>query len=193
MEAPLVTDVMALPEPERLPYALNLIRALSQPSDAMKQHLKDTIGSTPKEAAILHYLLQREGQPVSKEALYEAVCGPLSDVEIKIIDVWVCKVRKKLPEGADIKTHWGFGYSATPGSSDVLGRPIEAPITATPRCRDGNPLDSIRDRWTEEDDQNLAEMADSGSDLWAMAEEMGRTERAVRDRLKIVRPAWSMK
>jgi len=67
-----------------------------------------------------------------------------------------------------------------------------APITTTPRCRDGNSLDSVRDRWTEEDDQNLAGMADSGSDIWAMAEEMGRTERAVRARLKIVRPAWRM-
>ena len=37
--------------------------------------------------------------------------------EEKIIDVLVCKIRKKLkPYGIDIKTHWGRGYYLPPRS-----------------------------------------------------------------------------
>ncbi|GAA2871795.1 DNA-binding response OmpR family regulator [Aminobacter niigataensis] len=40
------------------------------------------------------------------------------DPEIKIIDVWICKLRKKLlPLGVKIETVWGRGYRLLPVAS----------------------------------------------------------------------------
>ena len=64
---------------------------------------------TRKEAAIVATLMQH-GR-VSKERLYFALYGQSDDPpDPKIIDVFVCKIRKKLPEGVEIKTIWGAGY-----------------------------------------------------------------------------------
>jgi len=41
------------------------------------------------------------------------------DPEIKIIDVWICKLRKKLqPLGVNIQTVWGQGYRLMPVASE---------------------------------------------------------------------------
>lgn len=40
--------------------------------------------------------------------------GFAGDPGIKIVDVWVCKLRRKLrPLGIGIKTEWGMGYALT--------------------------------------------------------------------------------
>ena len=41
---------------------------------------------------------------------------------MKIIDVWICKMRKKLrPYGIEVKTAWGAGYEI-PEASEVIAR-----------------------------------------------------------------------
>lgn len=46
--------------------------------------------------------------------------------EIKIIDVWIYKMRQKLkPFGIEIKTEWGIGYSM-PKASKVIARQLIA-------------------------------------------------------------------
>jgi DNA-binding response OmpR family regulator len=46
--------------------------------------------------------------------------------EEKILDVWVCKMRKKLtPYGIEIKTHWGVGYEM-PEESKARARELMA-------------------------------------------------------------------
>lgn len=66
---------------------------------------------TPKEAAMLSHLTTRE--IASKESLYGVLySGSLEQPDIKIIDVFICKLRKKLsPHGVEVKTVWGRGYS----------------------------------------------------------------------------------
>lgn len=189
-EAPLVADVLALPEEERLTYALDLIRSLSQPSQHMSLYLTETYRMSPREADLVNYLAKREGRPISKIDLFDACWGPLSEAQIKIVDVLICKARSKLPPGAKIETVWGFGYKAAVGTSAALGSPvIEEGITAKPRpasdrsARNG-------ERWAPYEDAELARMADNHSNLRSMAEETGRSERAVRDRLKVVRPLY---
>lgn len=73
----------------------------------MKVHL------TGKEYAILELLVLRKGMVLTKEAFLNHLYGGMDEPEVKIIDVFICKLRKKLQSaGADnlIGTVWGRGY-----------------------------------------------------------------------------------
>ena len=69
---------------------------------------------TSKEYAILELLSLRKGTPLTKEQFLTHLYGGMDEPEVKIIDVFVCKLRKKLEEatGGDnyIETVWGRGY-----------------------------------------------------------------------------------
>lgn len=69
---------------------------------------------TPTEARLVRALKRADGSPVSKDSLYTAMYfDRTSDDELpgpKIVDVIVCKIRKKLV-GYKIKTRRGFGYA----------------------------------------------------------------------------------
>ena len=56
----------------------------------------------------------RKGATITKEMFLNHLYGGLDEPELKIIDVFVCKIRKKLREatgGHDyIETVWGRGY-----------------------------------------------------------------------------------
>ena len=51
---------------------------------------------TGKEYAMLELLSHRKGSPVSKEMFLAKLYGGMDVPEIKIIDVFICKLRKKL-------------------------------------------------------------------------------------------------
>ena len=68
---------------------------------------------TGKEYAILELLVLRRGMVLTKEAFLNHLYGGMDEPEVKIIDVFVCKLRKKLANyGVDnlIGTVWGRGY-----------------------------------------------------------------------------------
>jgi two-component system cell cycle response regulator CtrA len=68
---------------------------------------------TGKEYSILELLVLRKGMVLTKEAFLNHLYGGLDEPEMKIIDVFICKLRKKLAQaGADnlIGTVWGRGY-----------------------------------------------------------------------------------
>ena len=69
---------------------------------------------TRKEYQILELLLQRKGKVLSKEMFLNHLYGSIGEPELKIIDVFVCKLRKKLTEASGgenyIETVWGRGY-----------------------------------------------------------------------------------
>jgi two-component system, cell cycle response regulator CtrA len=47
--------------------------------------------------------------------------------DVKIIDVWICKMRRKLqPFGIEIKTCWGVGYEMPESSKAIAGELITA-------------------------------------------------------------------
>ncbi len=78
--------------------------------------LDQRIMMTPKEYAILEMLALRKGLTLTKEAMIGHMYGGRDEPEIKIIDVFVCKLRKKLAHvdgtaAACIETVWGRGYS----------------------------------------------------------------------------------
>jgi two-component system cell cycle response regulator CtrA len=68
---------------------------------------------TNKEYTILEILCLKKGKTVSKEHLLDQLYGGIDEPEPKIIDVFVCKLRKKIEKVTKknyIGTIWGQGY-----------------------------------------------------------------------------------
>lgn len=80
------------------------------------------IGLTPYEARIIAALYKGKGEVVKKDSILYAMYHDVLDVpDIKIVDVLVCKARKKLADyGVEIKTAWGRGYYLDKASLDIL-------------------------------------------------------------------------
>jgi two-component system, cell cycle response regulator CtrA len=69
---------------------------------------------TGKEYGILELLSLRKGMTLTKEMFLNHLYGGMDEPDLKIIDVFICKLRKKLAQatGGDhyIETVWGRGY-----------------------------------------------------------------------------------
>lgn len=69
---------------------------------------------TGKEYQMLELLSLRKGTTLTKEMFLNHLYGGMDEPELKIIDVFICKLRKKLAEATDndnyIQTVWGRGY-----------------------------------------------------------------------------------
>ena len=69
---------------------------------------------TGKEYQMLELLSLRKGTTLTKEMFLNHLYGGMDEPELKIIDVFICKLRKKLSHacgGANyIETVWGRGY-----------------------------------------------------------------------------------
>jgi two-component system cell cycle response regulator CtrA len=90
---------------------------------------------TAKEYSVLELLALRKGITLTKEAFLDHLYGGLDEPEHKIIDVFICKLRKKIAAVSDedhgIKTVWGRGYM------------LQDPTEGTPGlAEDGTPFDT---------------------------------------------------
>ena len=69
---------------------------------------------TGKEYGIIELLSLRKGNTLTKEMFLNHLYGGMDEPELKIIDVFVCKLRKKLSQATGgenyIETVWGRGY-----------------------------------------------------------------------------------
>jgi two-component system cell cycle response regulator CtrA len=79
---------------------------------------------TGKEYAMLELLSLRKGMTLTKEMFLNHLYGGIDEPEEKIIDVFMCKLRKKLANASGgknyIETVWGRGY--------VLRHPTEEAV-----------------------------------------------------------------
>ena len=70
---------------------------------------------TGKEYQILELLSLRKGTTLSKETFLNHLYGDMDEPDAKIIDVFICKLRKKLASASGgnefIETLWSRGYS----------------------------------------------------------------------------------
>ena len=80
---------------------------------------------TGKEYGVLELLSLRKGTTLTKEMFLNHLYGGMDEPELKIIDVFICKLRKKLAMATGGKTYietvWGRGY--------VLREPAESEAT----------------------------------------------------------------
>jgi two-component system cell cycle response regulator CtrA len=69
---------------------------------------------TGKEYTILELLSLRKGNTLTKAMFLNHLYGGMDEPEVKIIDVFICKLRRKLAEALNddsyIETVWGRGY-----------------------------------------------------------------------------------
>jgi two-component system cell cycle response regulator CtrA len=75
---------------------------------------RNTVHLTGKEYQMLELLSLRKGTTLTKEMFLNHLYGGMDEPELKIIDVFICKLRKKLSEATGrenhIETVWGRGY-----------------------------------------------------------------------------------
>jgi len=84
---------------------------------------------TGREYAILELLSQRKGTVLTKEMFLDRLYRGMNEPQLKIIDVFLCRLRKKLAQATGgshyIETVWGRGY--------MLCDPAATASTQTPR------------------------------------------------------------
>lgn len=77
--------------------------------DGFRVHL------TSKEYSILQLLALNKGKTITKDNFLNHLYGGIDEPEFKIIDVFICSIRKKLSHACRgenyIETIWGRGYS----------------------------------------------------------------------------------
>ena len=82
---------------------------------------------TGKEYQMLELLSLRKGTTLTKEMFLNHLYGGMDEPELKIIDVFVCKLRKKLSIATDgdnyIETVWGRGYVLRDPQGNEIGLP----------------------------------------------------------------------
>src|SRR5271157_822221 len=82
---------------------------------------------TGKEYQMLELLSLRQGTTLTKEMFLSHLYGGMDEPEVKIIDVFICKLRKKLASasgGKDyIETIWGRGYVMREPSENAASAP----------------------------------------------------------------------
>ena len=74
----------------------------------------NTVHLTGKEYQMLELLSLRKGTTLTKEMFLNHLYGGMDEPELKIIDVFICKLGKKLSESTGSENHietvWGRGY-----------------------------------------------------------------------------------
>jgi two-component system cell cycle response regulator CtrA len=78
---------------------------------------------TGKEFQMLELLALRKGSAITKEMFLNHLYGGMDEPELKIIDVFICKLRKKLANASQgknyIETIWGRGYVMREGAPEM--------------------------------------------------------------------------
>lgn len=175
-------EIMALPDRDRLPAALNLLDDLYGQNDRRIAWVKERFKLSRSLAVVMLVLSASAPRIVPRDAIYTALYGMDGERDPKIVDVLICKLRKKLaPEGITIATAWGDGWR--------MFAPIAMPDAADLPQGSSPALKWLR--WNGQDDADLRRMVASGSDLSAIADEMDRSERSIRDRIRHLRLSFA--
>lgn len=84
---------------------------------------------TGKEYQMLELLSLRKGMTLSKEAIMTHLYGGRDEPELKIIDVFICKMRKKLRAAGSeaVETVWGQGFVLRDPDLQSVASPSIAP------------------------------------------------------------------
>lgn len=94
---------------DRLRHELGLMRSAEG-----EARLQSRYGISRQEARILRYMIGREDRVTTRDALMlDLYSDTLEEPEIRVLDVFVCRIRKRLPSGA-IYSVRGQGWALTP-------------------------------------------------------------------------------
>lgn len=102
--------------PTERPATLVAGDLLLDPAMRICRRGEDEIPLTPREFSLLHYLMHRAGEPVSKRDLIDHVWADEA-LEPNVVQVYVGYLRRKIDEPYDrraIETVRGYGYRLAP-------------------------------------------------------------------------------
>ena len=88
-----------------------------------------TLGLTMTEFALLRCLLEAQGSAVSRDDLLAKVWGFHAEVETRVTDETVRRVRRKLRDAGSttsVKAVWGYGYKLENEAGSRTGAPADA-------------------------------------------------------------------
>ena len=89
---------------------------------------------TSREYAILELLVMKKGTVLPKEAFLNHIYGGMDEPEVKIVDVFICKLRKKISDLSGginlIETVWGRGYTIRDCDDEIDNMPITETLKA---------------------------------------------------------------
>jgi two-component system cell cycle response regulator CtrA len=75
----------------------------------------DEVPLTSKEYSMLELLALKRGSIITKETFLNHIYGGMDEPDMKIVDVFICKLRKKMADASGglnfIETIWGRGYT----------------------------------------------------------------------------------
>lgn len=185
MNNPTIEAILDLPQDEQLAAALEIIRTLTDPHTDYVGMLNREFGLTGKQSMLLNFLYQARNMR-TKEAIFTAIWGYDAETGIKIIDVMVSKLRAILGKDS-IVTTWGSGYGLSKEMLATLDELHEAykgeqAVVKRTKRRGPIPLQNRRTPWSMEDDQYLLDSLAEKTPIPEIAQNLGRTERAVIDR-----------
>jgi two-component system cell cycle response regulator CtrA len=78
---------------------------------------------TSKEYAMLELLAMKRGSIITKETFLNHIYGGMDEPDMKIVDVFICKLRKKMADVSGglnfIETVWGRGYTLKENPTEI--------------------------------------------------------------------------
>ncbi len=129
---------------------------------------------TAKEYGILELLALRRGTTLSKETFLDHLYGGRDEPEQKIIDVFICKLRKKIAavagDARGIETVWGQGYVLREPGSGMPGLAEEAPAFFGPELT----AETLQELRTAELDELLLQLLPQTPDRLAVEPGLAR-------------------
>ena len=99
----------AIPYDEKLEYGDIEIMPKQKVAKCRGEDLRLTI----TELNVLQYLMEKNGNAVSRDELLEKICGYTSEVETRVTDDNIKRIRKKMNQhgsNVEIVTVWGYGF-----------------------------------------------------------------------------------
>ena len=103
----------AIPYDEKLEYGDIEIMPKQKVAKCKGADLKLTI----TELNVLQYLMEKNGNAVSRDELLEKIWGYTSEVETRVTDDNIKRIRKKMNQqgsNVEIVTVWGYGFKLVP-------------------------------------------------------------------------------
>jgi two-component system OmpR family response regulator len=112
----LLARIVALIRRAQLRHEDATLRVGQVTLDPLKRHVTNgdrTVDLTPREFALLEFLMRNAGRTLSRSRIAEAVWNYQFDPETNVVDVYVNYLRKKVAfesSGAAVRTIRGVGY-----------------------------------------------------------------------------------
>lgn len=170
-----IDQILQLPKEQQLEEALAILRELTCESTSIQRKISKIYGTSPTEARLFLFLGSHNKRAKSKEQIYTALYGYRCDVQLKTIDVYISSMRKK---GIKIETISSVGWKLISDLPEV-NHDI---FTHRGYKDENNPKGRHNAHWTPSEDEEMMRMVKNGSQWWAIADELGRTERGVLER-----------